>query len=217
MSAHEPIKRKLIIVGDGACGKTCLLTVFHLGRFPHEYVPTVFEHFVAELRIDGRYVSLSLWDTAGQEEYERLRPMAYSHSNVILIAYAIDSPDSLDNVVSKWVDEVRQECPGCPFILVGCKRDLREDGLNRGEPATNFVTVEKGAEIARQLGAKRHMECSALTGYNVDKVFEHATRAALFSGALGYSKDRPAKKSGSNKNSIQGGNDDNSTNCCIIL
>ncbi|KAI8057666.1 GTP-binding protein rho2, variant [Syncephalis plumigaleata] len=200
MSAHEPIKRKLVIVGDGACGKTCLLTVFHRGRFPH--VPTVFEHFVAELRIDGRY---------------RLRPMAYPHSNVILIAYAIDTPDSLDNVTSKWIDEVRRECPGCPVILVGCKRDLREERLSRGEPIDQFVTVEQGAEIAKQIGAKRHIECSALTGYHVDKVFEHATRAALFSGALGYSKDRVPKKPGNHKANSHDDNQDNTTNCCIIL
>ncbi|RKP24147.1 GTP-binding protein rhoA [Syncephalis pseudoplumigaleata] len=215
MSAHEPIKRKLVIVGDGACGKTCLLTVFHRGRFPH--VPTVFEHFVAELRIDGRYVSLSLWDTAGQEEYERLRPMAYPHSNVVLIAYAIDSPDSLDNVTSKWIDEVRRECPGCPVILVGCKRDLREERLTRGESIEQFVTAEQGAEVAKQIGAKRHIECSALTGYHVDKVFEHATRAALFSGALGYSKDRVPKKDAAHKTHVRSGSQDNTTNCCVIL
>ncbi|RKP06742.1 putative Rho GTPase Rho 2 [Thamnocephalis sphaerospora] len=203
MTSNEPIKRKLVIVGDGACGKTCLLTVFHLGRFPKEYVPTVFEHCVAEIRIDGRYVSLSLWDTAGQEEYERLRPMAYPHTNVALVAYAIDSPDSLENVTTKWIDEVRRECPGCPVVLVGCKQDLREEGLARGEPASKYVSTQQGDEVAQQIDANRHVECSALTGHQVDKVFEYATRAALFSGALGYGKKREGKES--------------SSGCCIVL
>ncbi|TFY54479.1 hypothetical protein EVJ58_g8843 [Rhodofomes roseus] len=70
MSAQNPIRRKLVIVGDGACGKTSLLCSFALGEFPKEYQPTIFENYVAEIRLDGKPVQLALWDTAGQEEYE---------------------------------------------------------------------------------------------------------------------------------------------------
>lgn len=64
------MRRKLVVVGDGACGKTSLLCVFAMGEFPTQYVPTVFENYVAEIRLDGKPVQLALWDTAGQEEYE---------------------------------------------------------------------------------------------------------------------------------------------------
>jgi len=70
MSSQNPLRRKLVIVGDGACGKTSLLCSFALGEFPKEYHPTVFENYVAEIRLDGKAVQLALWDTAGQEEYE---------------------------------------------------------------------------------------------------------------------------------------------------
>jgi Rho family protein len=69
-SKATPFRRKLVIVGDGACGKTSLLCVFALGEFPSQYEPTVFENYVAEIRLDGKSVQLALWDTAGQEEYE---------------------------------------------------------------------------------------------------------------------------------------------------
>jgi Ras homolog gene family, member A len=95
------IRRKLVIVGDGACGKTCLLIVFSRGTFPDVYVPTVFENYVAEVDVDGKKVELALWDTAGQEDYDRLRPLSYPDSHVILICFAVDSPDSLDNVQEK--------------------------------------------------------------------------------------------------------------------
>ncbi|KAL5890075.1 GTP-binding protein Rho1, variant 3 [Pyricularia oryzae] len=95
------IRRKLVIVGDGACGKTCLLIVFSKGTFPEVYVPTVFENYVADVEVDGKHVELALWDTAGQEDYDRLRPLSYPDSHVILICFAIDSPDSLDNVQEK--------------------------------------------------------------------------------------------------------------------
>lgn len=101
MSAGDSLRRKLVIVGDGACGKTCLLIVFSRGTFPEVYVPTVFENYVADVEVDGKHVELALWDTAGQEDYDRLRPLSYPDSHVILICFAVDSPDSLDNVQEK--------------------------------------------------------------------------------------------------------------------
>ena len=59
------IRKKLVIVGDGACGKTCLLIVFSKDQFPEVYVPTVFENYVADIEVDGKCVELALWDTAG--------------------------------------------------------------------------------------------------------------------------------------------------------
>merc|ERR1711862_861374 len=92
------IRKKLVIVGDGACGKTCLLIVFSKDEFPEVYVPTVFENYVADIEDDGKQVELALWDTAGQEDYDRLRPLSYPDTHVILMCFSIDSPDSLDNI-----------------------------------------------------------------------------------------------------------------------
>lgn len=64
-------------------------------------MPTVFENYVTDCRVDGRSVQLALWDTAGQEDYERLRPLAYSKAHVLLIGFSVDTPDSLDNVKTK--------------------------------------------------------------------------------------------------------------------
>jgi small GTP-binding protein len=65
--------QKLVAVGDGGCGKTCLLTVFRTGYFPEAYFPTVFETAVVDVNMCGKSVALELWDTAGQEDYDRLR------------------------------------------------------------------------------------------------------------------------------------------------
>ena len=70
------LRRKLVIVGDGACGKTCLLIVFKR-YFPRSLCPNSFENYVADVEVDGRKVELALWDTAGQEDYDRLRPLSY--------------------------------------------------------------------------------------------------------------------------------------------
>ncbi|KIM74409.1 hypothetical protein PILCRDRAFT_828246 [Piloderma croceum F 1598] len=214
MSSQNPIRRKLVIVGDGACGKTSLLCSFALGEFPKEYQPTIFENYVAEIRLDGKPVQLALWDTAGQEEYERLRPLSYSKSHVILIAFAIDTPDSLDNVTVKWIEEVRNICgPTIPILLVGCKADLRPS-----PDAPDFVSRAQAERVANAIGARAYKECSALKIEGVDDVFEAATRASMLmregvpTSGIGPEKHHRRKSSGKS-----GVDEDGSGKCqCVV-
>lgn len=176
------IRKKLVIVGDGACGKTCLLIVFSKDEFPEVYVPTVFENYVADIEVENKSVELALWDTAGQEDYDRLRPLSYPDTDVILMCFSIDSPDSLENIPEKWVPEVKHFCPNVPIVLVGNKRDLRNDDytireLSRSKQSP--VTYTEGDQMASRIGAKGYLECSALTKEGVRQVFEAATKAAL--------------------------------------
>jgi len=176
------LRRKLVIVGDGACGKTCLLIVFSKGTFPEDYVPTVFENYVADVEVDGRRVELALWDTAGQEDYDRLRPLSYPDSHVVLICFAIDLPDSLENVQEKWIGEVMHFCPKVPVMLIGCKKDLRRDQQTNDilrKQNQRPIAPEQGQAVAQKIGARMYLECSARTGEGVREVFQHATRAAL--------------------------------------
>ncbi|KAG7199760.1 hypothetical protein KM043_000428 [Ampulex compressa] len=176
------IRKKLVIVGDGACGKTCLLIVFSKDQFPEVYVPTVFENYVADIEVDSKQVELALWDTAGQEDYDRLRPLSYPDTDVILMCFSIDSPDSLENIPEKWTPEVKHFCPNVPIILVGNKKDLRNDpntikelGKMKQEP----VKPEEGRAMAEKINAFAYLECSAKSKEGVREVFETATRAAL--------------------------------------
>ncbi|KAK8742376.1 hypothetical protein OTU49_001835 [Cherax quadricarinatus] len=176
------IRKKLVIVGDGACGKTCLLIVFSKDQFPEVYVPTVFENYVADIEVDGKQVELALWDTAGQEDYDRLRPLSYPDTDVILMCFSIDSPDSLENIPEKWTPEVKHFCPNVPIILVGNKKDLRNDATTikelqkmKQEP----VKPEEGRNMAEKINAFAYLECSAKTKEGVREVFETATKAAL--------------------------------------
>ena len=61
----------------------------------------MFENYVADVEVDGKHVELALWDTAGLEDYDRLRPLSYPDSHVILICFSIDYPPSFENVQSK--------------------------------------------------------------------------------------------------------------------
>ncbi|KAH9025158.1 P-loop containing nucleoside triphosphate hydrolase protein [Lactarius pseudohatsudake] len=175
------MKRKIVVVGDGGCGKTCLLIVYAQNRFPEAYIPTVFENYVTNRQFDGKIIEIALWDTAGQEEYDRLRPLSYPESHVILIVFSVDFPVSLGNVQDKWYPEVAHFCEGTPLILVATKTDLRRDDNTRrmlGAQGQKPVTPEQGAEVAQEIGAK-YIECSAKTGSGVQEVFALALRESM--------------------------------------
>ncbi|KAL7419091.1 Rho GTPase [Cryptotrichosporon argae] len=180
--------RKLVVVGDGACGKTSLLTVFLKGYFPTGYEPTVFENYVETLQVDEQVVDLSLWDTAGQEDFDRLRSLSYADTHVVMICFSVDSPTSLENVEYKWVEEVAQNCPGVKTVLVALKCDLRDDAavIDRlARRQLHPVTYDEGLSVARAIRAARYLECSAKHNRGVQEAVLEAARVSLGSRARG--------------------------------
>ncbi|GKU03165.1 hypothetical protein FLAG1_05551 [Fusarium langsethiae] len=197
----KTVQRKLVLLGDGACGKTSLLNVFTRGYFPTVYEPTVFENYVHDIFVDNVHIELSLWDTAGQEEFDRLRSLSYDDTDLIMLCYSVDSKDSLENVESKWVGEIADNCPGTKLVLVALKCDLREQGEDdenaaaTGESAAEprekkpMINYDQGLEVARRIGAQRYLECSAMKNRGVNEAFTEAARVAL-----SVKKDREESK-----------------------
>lgn len=125
---------------------------------------------------------MGLWDTAGQEDYDRLRPLSYPQTDIFLICYAVTSRTSFENVTSKWHPEINHHAPGVPFILVGTKSDLRNDVdmlQKLKKKGMTVVTKEEGEEKKTTLNARACIECSALTQNNLKLVFDEAIRCAL--------------------------------------
>ena len=116
---------KLVVVGDGGVGKSSFLICGTTSHFPSDYVPTVFDNYVANMMVNGKPFSVGLWDTAGQEDYDRLRPLSYPATDVFVLCFDVSNRSSFQNVTAKWIPEVRHFVPETPILLLGTKTDLR--------------------------------------------------------------------------------------------
>ncbi|RVW37989.1 Rac-like GTP-binding protein 7 [Vitis vinifera] len=193
---------KCVTVGDGAVGKTCMLISYTSNTFPTDYVPTVFDNFSANVVVDGSTVNLGLWDTAGQEDYNRLRPLSYRGADVFLLAFSLISKASYENISKKWIPELRHYAPTVPIVLVGTKLDLRDDKqyLINHPGATPISSAQAshrsagktiGEELKKMIGAVTYIECSSKTQQNVKAVFDIAIKVALRPPKLKKKPNKP--------------------------
>ena len=149
-----------------------------------------------DIFVDNVHIELSLWDTAGQEEFDRLRSLSYDNTDVVVLCFSVDSKDSLENVESKWVGEIQENCPGVKLVLVALKCDLRENTEEEddaaaagGAPAPGadgtpkekkpMIDYNQGLDVARRIKAMRYLECSAMRNRGVNEAFTEAARVAL--------------------------------------
>ena len=112
----------------------------------------VFDNYAVTVMIGGEPYTLGLFDTAGQEDYDRLRPLSYPQTDVFLVCFSVVSPSSFENVKEKWVPEITHHCQKTPFLLVGTQIDLRDDA----------ATVEKLGEYLNIFTLQDHRYNSLL-------------------------------------------------------
>ncbi|XP_035674724.1 cell division control protein 42 homolog [Branchiostoma floridae] len=183
---------KCVLVGDGAVGKTSMVVSYTTNGYPTEYVPTAFDNYSVVVTVDEKPVRLQLCDTAGQDEFDNLRPLCYPQTDVFFVCFSVVCPTSFNNLVEKWVPEVRRHCPKTPIILIGTQSDLREsvnvliDLARYGEKP---VSESEARLRAHEVGAIAYMECSSLTQKNLKEAFD----SAIISG-IEYQDSRKGKK-----------------------
>lgn len=173
---------KCVLVGDGAVGKTSLVVSYTTNGYPTEYVPTAFDNYSVVVTVDNQPVRLQLCDTAGQDDFDSLRPLCYPNAAVLLLCFSVVCPTSFQNASQKWLPELRRHCPDAPIVLVGTQCDLRSDVkvlIELARYGEEPVPESAARHAAHRMGALAYVECSALTQKNLKEVFDTAIVAAL--------------------------------------
>jgi len=127
VSHRHHAKIKCVLIGDGSVGKTSIIHYFINKQSQPSYVPTIFDNRSVDVTHGHTLVSVNFWDTAGQDAYDRLRPLSYSDAHVALLVFNVQSQISLNNVLAKWHPELKHYCRKVPYILVGNKTDPIRD------------------------------------------------------------------------------------------
>ncbi|XP_073468649.1 rho-related GTP-binding protein RhoG-like [Aquarana catesbeiana] len=173
---------KCVIIRDGGVGKTSLYICYQTSTSSGRFLSLVLDNYTGQITVDGKNVSLNLWDTASQEEYDQLRTLSYHQTNVVIICFSIASLPSYENVKHKWYPEVRHHCPNVPILLVGTKKDLSTnlDVIKELKDQNQLpITHQQGVSLSKQIHAVKYMECSALNQEGIQEVFSESARAVL--------------------------------------
>merc|ERR1712130_713850 len=183
-SSNMATEVKCVVVGDGAVGKTCMLISYTEGKFPKEYVPTVFDNYEATIIVEGKEIKFSLWDTAGQEGYARIRTLSYPKTDIFILCFSVVNHPSFINVKDRWYVEIKHHCPNVPMLIVGTKSDLRtdENTLENLKGGKAPITEEEANAMVKDLGALKFLECSALTRQGLKNVFDEALTSVVGGG-----------------------------------
>ena len=135
--------------------------------------------------VNERPITLSLWDTAGQEDYDRLRPLSYAETDVFVVCFSLINPTSLENVLSRWIPELKLHQPNVPILLCGTKADLADSpafaAALQAKPACaqrRLVDELEARRVASLLGCE-YARCSALTQAGLKEVFDRAVKRVL--------------------------------------
>ena len=120
-------KIKCVLIGDGGTGKTSIIHYFMHKRRHETYIPTIFDNRSVDVQHGNALVTVNFWDTAGQDGYDKLRPLSYTDSHVALLVFSVTSQTTLNIVIGKWHPEFSHYCRKVPFILVGNKTDPMQD------------------------------------------------------------------------------------------
>ncbi|XP_065057302.1 uncharacterized protein LOC135685322 isoform X2 [Rhopilema esculentum] len=199
---HErppPMERyRLLVVGDNTCGKTSLLNSFVNSDFEvDESDCGIFDECITEVLVGTKPIEFMLWDLSGHEEYDGFRIELFRVADIFLVCFDIGDPESFENVEDVWIPEIKYVAPETPFILVGCKNDLRTDasldyflsvpGMQNEAQSTESVCKSKAEKTAVESGAAEYIECCAKTRFNITEVFKTAGHVLMLKNDPSYS------------------------------
>lgn len=160
---------KVLIVGNGAVGKSSMIQRYCKGIFTNEYKKTIGVDFLEKkIKIDGYDLRMMIWDTAGQEEFDSMTRAYYRDAEACVVAFSTTDRASFEAVES-WIAKVEAEVGAIPMVLIQNKIDLVDKAV---------VTPDETKALADKVKLK--FVCTSVQeNYNVDAVFQYLAQEYL--------------------------------------
>lgn len=196
---------KIAVIGEGAVGKTSLLTTYITNVFPdknniNHYLPQMLKECSKTINIYGNKVNLIMLDYEYCGLSLRRDKLLYEGTQIFIVCFSINNNYSLKMVKNSWIPDKKAEFPDVPFILVGMKSDLRDTDNSNNYDKEDLISKETAENIAIKTGAICYIECSSKNSININYLFERAIETV-------YNQQE-------NNNDNNDNDDDKS--CCII-
>lgn len=180
---------RCIILGDGDVGKSAMLLTYLSGHFPEDIPPgpvdgfSEYDHltkYPVKLQQDNVEVTLTLVDSFGLDEYEKLRERVCASGDIYMLCFDTSKRSTFERINHHWLPEMRRySSQQTPFVVVGLKTDIRSKAQADCSDITTFVTYSEGMREAGDLGAAHYTECSAKNNTGVKRVFEKTAQVAV--------------------------------------
>ncbi|CAB4256764.1 similar to Saccharomyces cerevisiae YGR152C RSR1 GTP-binding protein of the ras superfamily required for bud site selection [Maudiozyma barnettii] len=178
---------KLVVLGAGGVGKSCLTVQFVQGVYLDTYDPTIEDSYRKTIEIDGKVFDLEILDTAGVAQFTAMRELYIKSGMGFLLVYSVTDKQSLDELMELREQVLRiKDASRVPMVLVGNKADLADDRV---------ISVEEGIAVSTKWGRVPFYETSALLRSNVDEVFVDLVRQIIRNEMENVSKQDTRKAS----------------------
>ena len=195
--------RKILVLGDMMSGKSNLISAYCSDKYKEDYIPTILHCLQTDADVLGERINLVVIEISGRDDFQPLRRYAYHKMDAAIICYPVDSSDSFERIRNYWVPELRKHAPKAPFVVVGTKRDIRDEARDRVEEhkqklrgegeevemvgrlsaeaafVKKFVSHDRGKRVSNDLGAVAFYECCSIYRDGTRKVFEGVAKIAL--------------------------------------
>ena len=170
--SKQRIHIKVVVLGDPFVGKTAFIQTMNTGVYPHDYIPTIYDSYLPQFKVDNETIDVAFWDTAGQSDYANLRTLSFPQTDVFMLCFSLINRKSFENIKSIWLPEILHFDLNSNYILVGFQSDRREEIKSNcsEDSSSDFISTNEGLKLSKEIEAEDYIEISSKEQKNLNNI-----------------------------------------------